>query len=121
MIYLAHPGHQPQVLSFFGPTNWTLVPMVNADGPWMNGNAVLTNTIYATGGLTIGSTVTLNSNTAHTFLPGHVGSLFRLHQQDLTTIKPWSARGTDAQHRGGRTAPRRLPDGRSNAPTPMPG
>ena len=90
VLYLASPNHPPQTLSFFGPTNWVLAPLVNADGPWMDGNPTMTNQIYATGGLTVGSTVTLTSNTGGTFVPGHVGSLFRLHQQDLTTIKPWA-------------------------------
>jgi hypothetical protein len=51
---------------------------------------IKTNQIYASGGVSIGSTVTLTSNTSNTFRAGHVGSLFRLHQQDLTSIKPWT-------------------------------
>jgi hypothetical protein len=38
--------------------------------------------------VTIGSTITITATSA-TFLAGHVGSLFRLHQQDLSQIKPW--------------------------------
>lgn len=89
VIYLAHPKYPPQVLSFFGPNNWTIAPLVNADGPWDDGNAVESSTMYVTGGFTIGSTVTVTAAVA-TFDVKHIGSLFRIHQQDLSTIKPWS-------------------------------
>lgn len=87
-LFLAHPDYPPQVLSYFGATNWTIAPLVNTDGPWQDGNPTQTLTVYATGSTAIGSTVTLTASSA-LFQAGHVGSLFRLHQQDLTTIKPW--------------------------------
>lgn len=88
VIYLAHPNHPPQVLSFFAANNWTLAPLVFTDGPWQDINASLGLTVYASGGITVGSTVTLTANGAM-FRAGMVGSLIRIHQQDLTTIKPW--------------------------------
>ena len=94
VIYLAHPKYPPQVLSFLGPDNWTLVPFVNVDGPWNDGNPDLTAKVYAkdfSGGVpgAVGSVVTLAASRP-LFQPGHVGALFRIHQQDLTTIKPWA-------------------------------
>lgn len=88
VIYLAHPAYPPQVLSFMGATDWTLAPMVFTDGPWQDINANLGLTVYATGGVTVGSTVTLTSN-GPMFNASMVGGLIRIHQQDLTTIKPW--------------------------------
>jgi hypothetical protein len=89
VLYLAHPKYPPQVLSFFGPSSWTLFPLVNVDGPWQDGNSNKNIQVYiSAGSVTIGSTITLTA-TAAIFKAGHVGALFRLHQQDLTTIKPW--------------------------------
>jgi hypothetical protein len=89
VIYLTHPKYPPQVLSFFGATNWTLFPFANVDGPWNDENADLLSTVHVAGTITIGSTVIITAS-KDIFQAGHVGALFRIHQQDLTSIKPWS-------------------------------
>lgn len=89
VIYLSHPKYPPQVLSFFGGNNWTLAPFVNTDGPWNDGNADLTAKVHVIGLVGVGNTVVLSAN-KNIFQVGHIGALFRLHQQDLTTIKPWA-------------------------------
>lgn len=88
VIYLTHPNYPPQTLSFFAPTNWVLAAFVSVDGPWQDKNANLALTTYVTGAVTIGSTVTVTAS-APLFTAGMVGGLFRIEQQDLTTLKPW--------------------------------
>lgn len=88
VLYIATPRVPVNVLSFFGPNNWTYAPIVNADGPWNDGNANKAATVYATGSVAVGSVVTLNSFQS-VWQPGHVGALFRLHVKDLSLVKPW--------------------------------
>lgn len=88
-IYIAHPKYPPQILSFLGPANWTIAALDNKDGPWEDGNADKASTVFVTGAVTIGSSVTLTSSSG-IFKAGHVGSLFRLSQQDLSLVKPWA-------------------------------
>ena len=87
-VYLAHAKYPPQVLSYIAPNSWSLAPLAYVDGPWQDGNTNKSATVYITGGVTIGTTITITAN-AGIFQSGHVGSLFRLHQQDLSQIKPW--------------------------------
>lgn len=89
VVYLAHPKYPPQVLSFLGPNNWTLFPLKNVDGPWNDGNSNQSLTVYVSGGVQIGSTVTITAS-ANIFKAGHVGTIFRIHQKDLSSIKPWA-------------------------------
>jgi hypothetical protein len=89
VIYLAHPKYPPQVLSFFGPENWTLAPLNFVDGPWQDGNPNQQLQVYVNGGVTIGSAVTVTCTPPGIFTLDMVGSLMRIHQQDLTTTKPW--------------------------------
>lgn len=88
VVYLAHPKYPPQVLSFLAPTNWTLAPLNFVDGPWQDGNPNLSLGVYITGSVTIGSTVAVTSGLP-LFSKDMEGSLMRIHQQDLTTLKPW--------------------------------
>lgn len=88
VIYLAHPRYPPQVLSFHAATNWTLAPLNYVDGPWQDGNANQSLSVYVTGSVVIGSSVTVTASSG-LFTADMVGSLMRIHQQDLTTIKPW--------------------------------
>src|SRR5262249_35093742 len=81
--------YPPQVLSFFGPNNWTLSPLVNKDGSWEDGNPDESSTVYVGVTVTIGSTVLITA-AKNIFKAGHVGTLFRIHQQDLSLIKPWA-------------------------------
>ena len=88
VVYLAHPHHPPQVLTFFGPTNWTLGPLNYVDGPWQDGNANPALTVYVTGATAVGSSVVITAS-GPLFNASMVGSLMRIHQKDLTTLKPW--------------------------------
>ena len=87
-MYLSHPKYPPQILSFFGATNWTIVPLAYFDGPWQDGNADKTNTMQLFGGATVGSSVLVQA-TQSTFTSTDVGRLIRIHQQDLSQIKAW--------------------------------
>ena len=105
-LYIASPNHPPYVLSYFAPTNWTLAPLAYFDGPWNDGNQDQTAKMHITGSVTVGSTITITC-TNSVFQAGHVGALIRLHQQDLSQIKPWapgqqnSVIGVGTQRRSG--------------------
>lgn len=87
-LYIAHPRYPPQVLSFFGPTNWTIAPLAFFDGPWQDGNTDETNRMFITGSIHVGQLVAITS-TQPTFAETDVGSLIRIHQQDLSQLKEW--------------------------------
>lgn len=84
IIYIAHPGHQPQKLSRFGPTNWTVTPVANKAGPFKSNPDVVT-TVYADNNT---GAVTLTASTG-IFKPGHVGSLFYLGENDVRNLSQW--------------------------------
>lgn len=89
-LYIAHPNHPPYVLSFFGPQVWTLNPLDYFDGPWQDPNTNQALAMYISGGVTIGSVILIHTSPATPFFQaGHIGSLMRIHQQDLSTVKPW--------------------------------
>ncbi len=88
-IFLVHPNYPVQILSFFGPSNWTLTAANLVDGPWMPANTNQNASVSISGGVSVGSTITILSNT-QIFQAGHVGSLFRITQNDLSQIKPWA-------------------------------
>ena len=87
VIYIAHPNYPTQKLSRFGNTNWTIAPVVFANGPFKTQNSTKANTIYASA--TTG-TVTLTASSA-TFTSAMVGSYIYLEPADLSVIKPWTA------------------------------
>ena len=87
-LYIAHPDYPPQILSFFGATNWTINPLNFFDGPWEDGNADKTNTIQLFGGYQVGDS-TIITSTGATFSATGVGRLIRVHQQDLSQLKAW--------------------------------
>lgn len=87
-LYIAHPDYPPQVLSFFGATNWTMTPLDYKDGPWEDGNGDESNSMTIVGAVTVGSAIGIIAD-ADTFSATDVGRLVRIHQQDLSQVKAW--------------------------------
>jgi hypothetical protein len=85
-VFIAGAG-RPRVLTRLSPTNWTLTDYELIEGPVRLQNTDKTRTITASG--TSGNIV-LTASTA-TFLAGHVGSVWRLDEGDLSTIPAWKA------------------------------
>lgn len=83
-LYIAHPLYEPRVLKRTSPTTFQLDLLNAVGGPFKT---------LETGGATIiasdqTGTVTLTAN-ADLFLPGHVGSLLLLENNDLSSIPAW--------------------------------
>ena len=71
VLYLVHPNHPPYVLNRYGNEDWTLIPAVFKDGPYLNVgvypiNIVTINAPAVTSGVTVsaggaGATVTIST------------------------------------------------------------
>ena len=90
IIYISHPGYQPRKLTRFGPTNWTIVPIATAGGPFKPIASDLTSTVYATGTQDAGNTVTLTA-AQPIFASGQVGALFYMGEKDVRNVVQWEA------------------------------
>lgn len=77
---------RPQVLSRFGDRDWRFSDYENVRGPVKNINITAT-TIVASA---VTGAVNLTAS-ADLFLPGHIGSLWRLDEADLSTVPAWVA------------------------------
>ena len=86
VMYLTHPNYPQQKLSHFATSNWTLVQVVFADGPWLQENANDSSTMTVSA--ITGSGVTISS-TLGEFRPNCVGQLIRISQNDLSLLKAW--------------------------------
>jgi hypothetical protein len=74
-------------LSRLGATAWTLLPEEFTDGPFRDINSS-TLTMYASAAASVGASVTVTASAA-AFLPGHVGSLLRLHSANPSSVNPY--------------------------------
>lgn len=84
-LTIFHNNHIPYELKRTGPTTFTFTAAVYVNGPFLTQNADGTTFVYASA---ITGTVTLTSSAA-IFNANHVGALFQLSSQDLSTIPPW--------------------------------
>ena len=84
ILYLAHRSHQPQKLSHFAATNWTLTDYDPSGGPFQDQNATAT-TVYASAN---SGAVTLTASAA-TFTADMVGTLFYLEQKAVSDVLQW--------------------------------
>lgn len=73
VLYLAHGSYAPEKLTRTSHTAWSITPLPFTGGPWLDEDATITITASAT----TGPGVTLLASSA-LFLPGHVGSLWRI-------------------------------------------
>lgn len=84
-LTIFHNNHIPYELKRTAPTTFTFLPAVYFNGPFLTQNADGVTFVYASA---VSGTVTLNA-TAPIFNANHVGALFQLTSQDLSTITPW--------------------------------
>ena len=87
-LFLAHPGFHPRSLTREGHADFSLIEFDAQEGPFLNPNDDADVTIYATGTVTLGSTVTLNSNTP-LWEQGHVGAFWQLRIKDDSNSPQW--------------------------------
>lgn len=84
-LTIFHKNHIPYELKRTASTTFTFSPAVYINGPFLTQNSDGVTFVYASGST---GTVTLNA-TAAIFNANHVGALFQLTTQDLSTIPPW--------------------------------
>ena len=84
VVYIAHPNHPPHKLSRFGPTNWTLAPVVFDWPPFNDEN---TGTITITPSAVTGN-ITLTAS-ARLFVAGDVGSYFKFAEVLASKHDQW--------------------------------
>lgn len=84
-LTIFHNNHIPYELKRTAPTTFTFTPAVYINGPFLTQNSDGVTFVYVSA---ITGTVTLNATSA-IFNPNHVGALFQLTSQDLSTIPPW--------------------------------
>jgi hypothetical protein len=89
VLTLFHPNFPIHELRRTGPTTFSLGAVDVTDGPFLDENVDDSIVVYASANA---GTVTLTA-TGDIFRPEHVGSLFRLDEQDLSNIVPWEAAG----------------------------
>lgn len=97
VLYLTHPGHQPQKLSRSSHTNWMLSAVTTVDGPYLDKNQDDTFTMTLSDITGTGKTLTASNDI---FDPGHVGSIWRIEEASSSKYNEWSSEteyGTNAR------------------------
>lgn len=83
VLYIVHPDHAPRMLVRYGVDDWDLELYDFKNGPFMNSNAVETNTLTVSAKTGTSKTLTAAAVTFDTSSPSlHIGSLWRV-QHDL--------------------------------------
>lgn len=82
IIFLACAGKKPRVITRLGHTSWTIEDYTHKKGPVQQQNLDEAKTITTSGQT---GTVTLTANFS-LFQAGHVGSIWRLDEKDLSVI-----------------------------------
>jgi hypothetical protein len=80
-------GGRPQVLKRITDINWTIEEYLPTEAPVRTQNTVKTNIIAATG---VTGSITLSA-TFGAFQAGHVGSVWRIDEQDFSGVAAWKA------------------------------
>lgn len=85
VMYLTCPGYKLAKLTRTSSTSWAYTTIDPDDGPWLDGNATESLTMYvsaATGSVTV-------TASAAVFTAAHVGALVRIEQKDIGGLRPW--------------------------------
>ena len=85
VVYIAHPDYPPYKLSRFGPTDWTITPVV-FDWPPFNDENTEDLTLTASAVTGNGITVTASANL---FVSGDVGSYFKIAEVLASKHDQW--------------------------------
>lgn len=85
-MYIFHRSYKPRKLLRQGPTSFSLQMIELTGGPFQETNTNKSLVINVSGEAGSGS---MSSN-FDIFTPQHVGSLFYLETQDLSSVKPWA-------------------------------
>lgn len=89
VLYITHRGgmYAPRKLSRTSSTSWAFSTLEPDNGPFLDLNSTST-TAYASAASGTGITITASSSI---FTAGHVGALFKIEQQIITSTQPWKA------------------------------
>ena len=85
VMYICHPSYQQRKLQRFGATKWLLDLVATQGGPFKNEN-ITTTTVYSD--VNTGSVVLTASSAL--FVAEDVGTLFKLNQKSLLSVRSWS-------------------------------
>lgn len=85
-MYLLHRRHRPRKLLRLSATSFVLEAVSFSGGPFQDVNTDTAAVLNVSGEAGSG---TMSSN-VDVFSPSHVGSLFYLETQDLSSVKPWA-------------------------------
>jgi hypothetical protein len=86
-LTVVHPKYPPYEIKRTSANSFTCIQAVYVNGPFLQQNSDGVTFVWASAK---SGQVTLNS-TAAIFNANHVGALFQLTQQDISTIPPWEA------------------------------
>lgn len=86
---LVHPDYEPSEVVRLSSVSFTFGTIDDLDnGPWTDTNETITTVVTASAATGTGITLTASSAI---FESTHVGALFRLDMEDLSTVPPWEA------------------------------
>lgn len=85
VIYITHPGYQTRKLTRVGNTNWQLVAIEFAGGPFIGVDPDETRTVYSSAETGV---VTLTASAA-IFTSDHIGTLFLMESRKTDAVKQW--------------------------------
>jgi hypothetical protein len=88
-LFLAHPNFHPRSLTRHGHADFRLSEFDAQEGPFLDPNLDEDITIYATGVVTVGTTVTLNSSSP-LWSAEHVGAYWMLRIRDDANSPKWT-------------------------------
>lgn len=86
-LTVVHPNYPPQEIKRTSANSFTCLAAVYVNGPFLQQNSDGVTFVYASAKSGV---VTLHSS-APIFNANHVGALFQMTQQDISTITPWQA------------------------------
>jgi hypothetical protein len=86
-LTVVHPKYPPYEIKRTSATSFTCLAAVYTNGPFLQQNSDGVTFVYASAK---SGTVTLHASAA-IFNANHVGALFQLTQQDVSTITPWQS------------------------------
>ena len=88
VMYLAHPSYPTQKITRTSATAFSITPYEPLEGPFQPVNPNDANLMASS---TISGNTVITSNTAGTFSSNMVGMLVYLENNNLSSIKPWTA------------------------------
>ena len=90
VLYLLHEDHPPAQIRRLGATSFDYHVVVFENGPFLERNGNKTHKLTASAATGTGVTLTASGSGFAPFTAGHVGALWRLDQDDLSSLPKWA-------------------------------